>query len=311
MRGRSARMGHDGWVDEGGQRSRRRVVKVLQPCNTHSTPAGGGCQYARGCGVRPRDSARPPTNTTAVDDVIRMAAGGLVSAGVAAVARRHRALRGSGAWAATVLGTILALAGWAWLGLVGVFFVSASILTKLDTTRGGRTIRSTDREGRRWQQVAANGILTGAAALVYVLTRSPLAFTAAAGAIAAATADTWATEIGRWSRTPPRLVTTGAPVPAGQSGGITAIGTLGSVAGALLIAVATVGLAHAAHSVTLAPPVRLAGWVAIAGVTGSLFDSVLGATVEERWRWLGNDGVNVAATAWGAGVMLLGVGVAG
>lgn len=240
-----------------------------------------------------------------MDDVIRMAAGGLVSAGVAAVAQQRRALRASGAWAATVLGTILALAGWAWLGLVGVFFVSASILTRLDAARGGRTIHSTDREGRRWQQVAANGSVTGAAALVYVLTGSPLAFTAAAGAIAAATADTWATEIGRWSRTPPRLVTSGAPVPAGQSGGVTALGTLGSVAGALLIAFFAVVLTQIAH------PVRLAAWVAIAGVTGALFDSVLGATVEDRWHRMGNDAVNVAATAWGAGFLLLGARVWG
>ena len=180
------------------------------------------------------------------------------------------------------------------------FFVSSSLLSK-KTTRNHR-------------QVLANG---GVAALA-ALAGSWIAF---AGALGAATADTWASEIGRHSRTPPRLITNGSPVPAGTDGGMTLLGTAGGVAGALLIA-------------TLATALGPAPWLVVAGagVAGMAADSLCGAALQgafecascgarhERadtlchepvrlirgWRWLDNDGVNVVATLVGAGVATLG-----
>jgi len=134
----------------------------------------------------------------------------------------------------------------------------------------------------------------------YAATGWPPAFGVAAGSIAAATADTWATEAGRWSRSVPRLITTGRPVEPGASGGVTALGTAASVCGALFIAAAAVALDHTSMAHRGAWP----AWIAAAGISGSLFDSVLGATIEGRVSWLDNDAVNVAATAWGAAVML-------
>jgi len=251
-----------------------------------------------------RGSARPRAKTPGVDSLLpRLIAGGVVSAAVAFLAHRRSALTDSGAWAAAVVGTLLVLAGWRWLALVGVFFVTSSILTRLEPAhRGG--MRSRDRAGRRWEQVAANGGIAAFTAATSALTGWPQGFGVAAGAIAAATADTWATEVGRWSRTRPRLITTGKPVEPGGSGGVTAAGTLGSAAGALLIAALASLLYGTPHVRGAAPPAAWAAWIAVAGITGSAFDSLLGATVENRWRWLQNDAVNVVATAWGAGLML-------
>lgn len=234
----------------------------------------------------------------------RLVAGGFLSGAVAFAAHRRAALTRSGAWVAAVTGTVLALAGWTWLALVGVFFITSSILTRLEAPGRGRASR--DRAGRRWQQVAANGGVAALAAAVYALTGWPQAFGAAAGAIAAATADTWATEVGRWSPTAPRLITTGKPVAPGVSGGITVAGTLASAAGALLIASVSLALDGPPHAGAAASNTRLAwtAWIAAAGLTGSFLDSVLGATVEGRWPWLDNDAVNVAATAWGAALVL-------
>ena len=179
--------------------------------------------------------------------------------------------RGAAAALAIGLATVWGF-GWRGLFLLLAFFVSSNLLTT--AAKGG--------EGRNERQVLANG---GAAALA-ALAGSWAAF---AGSIAAATADTWATEIGRHSRTPPRLITNGRPVPAGTDGGITLLGTVGGFAGAGFIA----GLAFMVEP-------RVAVAVGAAGVFGLLLDSFLGATLQGVRAWLDNDFVNLAATASGA-----------
>ena len=189
-------------------------------------------------------------------------------------------LTAAGAAAALAVGTATVWGmGWRGLGLLLAFFVSGSLLTK----GGGR---------RKASQVAANGSVAAVAAVLG-------AWPAFAGALAAATADTWATEIGAFSHTPPRLITSGATVPQGANGGITLMGTAGGVLGAVVMG----GL-----SWMLGPhDLRLAAIVAVAGVLGMLFDSLLGATVQGPGdKWLDNDGVNFATTLAGAGIAAAG-----
>jgi len=214
-------------------------------------------------------------------------------------------LTADGLAAAVVVGGGVS-AGFEWSGLLLLFafFLSGSLLTQWSGGPGGR---------RTARQVLANGSVAAAAAIAG-------GWPAFAGALAAATADTWATEIGAFSPVPPRLLTTGAPVPAGTSGGITVLGTAGGAAGALLMA-------------TLASALGPAPWLVVAGagVAGMAADSLCGAALQgafecascgahhERadalchepvklirgWRWLDNDGVNVVATLVGAGVAAL------
>jgi uncharacterized protein (TIGR00297 family) len=181
----------------------------------------------------------------------------------------------AGAAAALVVGTATVWGtGWRGLLMLLAFLVSGSLLTK----GGGR---------RTAAQVFANG---GVAALAALLGSWP----AVAGAVAAATADTWATEIGARSRKPPRLITTGAPVPPGANGGVTLLGTAGGVFGAVFIA----ALAYA-----LTPRGTTPVFVAVAGVSGMLIDSLLGATVQgPHDRWLDNNSVNFAMTLAGAAI---------
>ncbi|MGE5800834.1 MAG: DUF92 domain-containing protein [Gemmatimonadota bacterium] len=181
--------------------------------------------------------------------------------------------RGAVAALAVGLATVYGF-GWRGFGLLLAFFVSSSLLS--------------DRTTRNARQVIANGGIAALAAMV----GSWVAFS---GALAAATSDTWASEIGRQSRKPPRLITNGTPVPAGTDGGITLLGTAGGIAGALFIAV----LAR-----VLVPGGFLMA-VAVAGIAAMLLDSLLGATLQGRLRWLDNDAVNLAATAGGAGIAAL------
>ncbi len=137
------------------------------------------------------------------------------------------------------------------------------------------------------------------------------------GALASAQADTWATEIGAHAPRRPRLITTGREVPRGTSGRVTALGSLGGLAGGISIMV----LAY-----TVGVPTRSLVAGGIGGVAGLLSDSVLGATIQARfrcraceqdtelrihrcgdrsklqagWRWFDNDAVNFASTAVGA-----------
>lgn len=164
------------------------------------------------------------------------------------------------------------------------FFISASLLTA--AAKGGEKSGGDGRQ-RNARQVFANGGIAALAALA----GSWVCF---AGALAAANADTWATEVGSHSPSAPRLISNGRRVPAGTDGGITLRGTAGGVAGALFIA----GLVH------LLAPGRFVA-VAVAGIAGMLLDSLLGATLQGRRKWLDNDAVNLAATAAGAALAAL------
>jgi uncharacterized membrane protein len=144
--------------------------------------------------------------------------------------------------------------------------------------------------------------------------------------MATVNADTWATELGVLNPSHPRLITTGQPMDPGTSGAISLYGTLATTAGAALI-----GLAGAIFSPTGERlPLVLAA--TLGGLCGSLFDSLLGATIQaiyhcpqcdkdtERhplhtcgtettqirgWDWLNNDLVNFMASVIGAVVAVI------
>jgi uncharacterized membrane protein len=141
---------------------------------------------------------------------------------------------------------------------------------------------------------------------------------AALGALAAAAADTWASEVGVWSPSPPRSVVGGQVVPPGTSGGVTSLGWLAAATGALVVGTAW-SLAERRSEAWL--------WLALAaGLAGSFADSVAGATIQAGYRcavcgqpaeapgehcgqarqlvrgrvWITNDAVNLLGTLTGA-----------
>ena len=107
-------------------------------------------------------------------------------------------------------------------------------------------------------------------------------------ALAAATADTWSTELGILSKQNPRLITTLGIVPAGTSGGITVLGTLGAAGGALLIALSAIALGafpfDRSWTPTAIDTLALIASTFFGGLAGALADSFLGATLQAGYR---------------------------
>jgi uncharacterized protein (TIGR00297 family) len=249
---------------------------------------------------------------------------------------RRQALSKSGVVGAIITGGLLfGFGGLSGAALLLAFFISSSVLSRFKESNKETLAEKFSKGSQRdLGQALANA---GAAALcmtMFGLTQNPLWWVASAAALATANADTWATELGVLSKAPPRLITTGHVVEVGTSGGVSIAGTLAALAGALLIGIT------AFVSVLLDPSLQslisnsliLVLLITLAGLLGSLFDSLLGATVQaiyycdtcqketERhpthrcgsptrqlrgWAWLDNDWVNFFATAVGAGVAML------
>lgn len=196
---------------------------------------------------------------------------------VAGSAFRLHALNRSGFIAAVLMGTIVVGTGGWWPGVILVaFFATSSALSLISRSTAISQVRGHRRD---WIQVLANGwgILLGC--ILYNVTDFTPWLFFGVGAIAAATADTWSSEIGRTATSAPRLITTWQPVPRGTSGAVSPRGIVASIAGAALIA----GLAAAAFRDESSPIITFLG-ISLAGVLGGLVDSLLGATVQEQ-RW--------------------------
>ena len=208
--------------------------------------------------------------------LVRAIAGGMIAVVISVAARRTRSLSDGGAVAAAIVGTIAIAAGWSWGLLLSLFFVTASALSGLGAARKAELVGSVTEKGgeRDAMQVLSNGGLFAVSALGHLLLPSPIWYASGIGALAASTADTWATEVGTLSGREPVSIVSGKKVAPGTSGGVTLMGSVAGAAGALFIAAGAV-LAHC--------PVPFAA-VALGGMAGALADSFLGATVQAR-RW--------------------------
>lgn len=252
---------------------------------------------------------------------MQIAIGALLAAGIAAAAFRARSLSASGALAAFIVGTLtFGIGGLPAAAVLLAFFVPSTLLSRLGKARKRELAGIVAKAGARdaWQ-VVANGGAAAAAMLLSLHFGAPL-LAAFAGAFAAASADTWGTEIGTLARGKPRSILTLRPLETGLSGGITLQGTLAEFGGAALVA----AVASATGVAPFLP-------VFVGGAAGAFVDSLLGASAQAlRWcpqcrrdcetnphacgsattvrrgvAWIENDAVNLAATLSGAAIALL------
>ncbi|XP_023682710.2 transmembrane protein 19 isoform X1 [Paramormyrops kingsleyae] len=211
---------------------------------------------------------------------------------------KRKSLDHSGALGAMLVGFLLTMANLSFFSSLLAFFITSSKLTRWRQDVKKR-IDSEYKEGgqRNWIQVFCNGGVPAELALLYMIEVGPgeipidfgKQYTASwmclalLGALSCSAGDTWASEVGPvLSRNSPRLITSWKVVPPGTNGGVTPVGLVASLLGGM-----TVGVAYFISQILFARDLNLAApqWPIIvfgaaAGLTGSLLDSFLGASMQ-------------------------------
>jgi uncharacterized protein (TIGR00297 family) len=206
-----------------------------------------------------------------------------------------------GALSAVVIGTVITGSlGLPFFAIMVAFFVVGSVVTRVGYRRKAALGIAQERGGARGMRHAwANGgvpaFLALMAGLAPPLLRDLLVL-AYAASVATAAADTCSSEIGKAYGRRTFLITSLRPVAPGTEGAVSLEGTLGGLAGALLVA--------GTGSVLGAYGGAAAVLIAVAGLLGSLAESVIGVAAERR-GWMGNDLLNATNTAIGALIAVL------
>lgn len=193
-------------------------------------------------------------------------------------------LSGSGAIATFLLGVVVFGTGkWEFSVPILLFFVLSSLLSKLGKKWKRKFSDTFQKGGRRdLGQVFANGGVAGIIVLAWNYFPDDAWYFAFVGSIAAVTADTWATEIGVFSKIAPRNILNLKRVLPGTSGGVTWLGFTGGFLGSFIIvymgSLVTSRYDHLAQGTAL--------FVVIIGVglLGSIIDSILGTTIQAQYQ---------------------------
>lgn len=231
--------------------------------------------------------------------MIQLSIAVLISSIIAARAYKKKSLNLSGAFAGFLVMTIHLAAGYRYGAMLLFFFLSSSYLTKIGSERK-RSIDADHKDGgqRNWVQVLSNSAIASVlVVIIWWLTggqdqcldsnESSLITSLLGGIIghySCSNGDTWSSELGVLSDAQPRLITTFKPVRKGTNGGVTMAGLLAAAAAGSAIGLTFVLFGFFTASCPSAGAVTKQLLVfpvsALAGVCGSLIDSILGATLQ-------------------------------
>ena len=248
--------------------------------------------------------------------------GSLLAFVVAAGSYALRFLTLSGAIATLLLGfVVFGVGGWPWAVPIMTFFLFSSLMSRYGRSRKEQYDSLFGKSYTRdWGQVTANGGIAGLLVVLSAMYTIYDFYPIYLGSLAAVTADTWGTEIGVLTEGRTVSILSIRPVAPGTSGGISENGTVAGAIGAAVIALS---------GYMWLSDLKTAIVVVLAGMVGSLVDSVIGATLQVQFRceicgkqtertthcgrlttllsgvaWINNDVVNLvcslvgAVTAW-------------
>jgi len=187
---------------------------------------------------------------------------------------------------------IVSFTDFRWFLIMLLFFILGGAFTKykygykraIGIAEGGGGARG-------YKNVFGNGLAALVFAIAFGIIGNRLILVAYLGAVATATGDTLASEIGQTYKKLPRLITDLTKVPHGTDGGVTILGEFAALGGAAVVSIASILLGVGSLG-TLIPTI-------LGGFFGANFDSILGATFERK-HYLTNSSVNFFATVAGA-----------
>ena len=214
----------------------------------------------------------------------------------------------AGAVLGAVLGVIIFFfAQWQGYLLFLTFAFGGSVLSKIGLKYKAKLGVAEADEGKRGaSNVAANLLVPGLCCLAYPMSGGHGAMLLAfAGALCAAFADTASSEIGTFARREPVLITTFKPVPHGTNGAVSLLGFVAATGACVILATLAAYTDFYQHLLSNSPTpwhyrAVLSLVLVVAGLLGTIADSLLGATVEDRYPGLGKGVVNFACTLTGA-----------
>lgn len=237
----------------------------------------------------------------------------------------------SGSVGTFLLATLIyGIGGWRWTIPIFTFFILSSLLSKI-----GKSVKKDfklifEKSSKRdIGQVLANGFMAGITVLGNHYFPNPIWFVLFLAAIAAVNSDTWATELGIFSKIDPLSIKNFKTVTPGTSGGITPLGTFSGFVGAFIIGLC--GWLVTPHTLPLDPFSSLFWIVVVSGFLACMADSLLGATIQAQYqcpvcfknterqvhckqqktklisgfRWINNDMVNLVSSAGSIGFVLI------
>ena len=213
---------------------------------------------------------------------------------------------------AAFLGTLALGAGilitlrlrYSYCGLLALlaFFLFGNLVTKYKyEKKAALGVAESNRGMRDINNALGNGLSPLIFAISFAISRNAIFLIGFSGSVATACADTFSTEIGQADGRP-RLITTLKRVPVGTNGGVSLPGI-----GAALLGSALISLVSLTFPLNLDMDKRTSFTIClISGFMGSLADSVLGATLEDRNPFkLNKHHVNILATLFGGIIAIL------
>jgi uncharacterized protein (TIGR00297 family) len=190
----------------------------------------------------------------------------------------------SGVVATFILGSVIfGLGGVLFAIPIFAFFIISSLLSLIGK-KGKRLVEKTYEKTstRDYAQVIANGGIAGLLVIFNYFYPNTTNYIIYLSVIAASTADTWATEIGFFSKKLPRLITNFKPVAKGKSGAVSILGTVAAVAGSFIIVL--IGIVSGNFYIFNINTYIYMLVVIISGTAACFFDSILGATVQAQYK---------------------------
>ncbi len=259
----------------------------------------------------------PPSNHSIIDMIIIEKIFSLILIiGILFLSYKIDSLNINGLFGGIIMGIIIfTLGSYSYVIPIAVFFILSSLLGKV---LNHASFYKQKESGRNIIQVYSNGGIGLLICIYNYFHPDPINFLLFLSSTSAAMSDTWGTEFGKLSKNKPISIITFKKINHGLSGGITKIGTLGSLLGSCFIG--AVG-----WFLNFQSPFLIYG-IIFSGFSAALFDSILGGSIQAKYEnnigeviekddignkiisgkaWMTNDLVNLINTATAPIIMYL------